>query len=416
MTQASGVGEIGQLYREHAGRLLGSLMRSFGDLDIAEEALQDAVEAAVQRWPVDGVPREPAGWLLAVARNRALDRVRRENQRSMREEAATARAAALRRPWDEEPAGERGDDQLRLLFMCCHPALGADAQAALTLRSLGGLTTAEIASAYLVDESTMAQRLVRAKHKIRATRIPFSLPSTDQLAARLGVVMRVIYLVFNEGYLASAGASVVRVDLCTEAIAIARTVRALVPDEPEPAGLLALMLLHDSRRATREDDHGDIVLLEHQDRTRWNRAQIDEGATLVESALMIREVGPYQVEAAIAALHATAMSSDETDWPQIVALYGVLQRIAPSPVIDLNRAVAVGMADGPEAGLAALGDVAGLERSHHLHAARSLFLQRSGRRDEAIVAIDAALALVSNEPERRLLERRRAVLTYARRP
>ncbi len=414
-----------QLYRQHAGQLLGALMAVFHDLDVAEESLHEALVVALDRWPDTGAPRDPAAWLYTVARRRGLDRVRREQRRAGKQRLAVRIDPSLG-PLDDEP--ERSvlaladddiedrkrwavdDDQLRLIFTCCHPALVPDAQVALILRALCGLSTREIAAAFLVDEATMAQRLVRAKRKIRAAGIPFVLPRADRLNERVDVVLQAVYLVFNEGYAASAGEVHVRRELCREAIRLGRLLVRLLDGEPEPIGLLALMLLHDSRRQARVDGAGDLVLIADQDRMRWDHEQIDEGAALVERALHIGRVGRYQVEAAIAALHATAPHPDATDWPQITALFGVLARLAPSPVVGLNRAVAIAMADGPDAGLAALATVSGLDDHHLFHSARADLLSRSGRSREAAAAYARALELAISEPERRFLSARLAAL------
>ncbi|MEO5901526.1 MAG: RNA polymerase sigma factor [Ilumatobacteraceae bacterium] len=416
-------GALGQLYRQYAGQLLGALMAVFHDLDVAEEALHDALLVAMDRWAVDGTPRDPAAWLYTVARRRGLDQVRREHRRSDKQRRAVAGDGALGAEddprWEasmtvdtgEAPGWADDDDHLRLIFTCCHPSLAADAQVALILRALCGLSTREIAAAFLIDEPTMAQRLVRAKRKIRTAGIPFVVPPADRLADRVDVVAQAIYLVFNEGYAASAGDVHVRRELCGEAIRLARLLVRLLPDEPEPIGLLALMLLHDSRRDARVDATGDVVLIADQDRMRWDQRQIDEGADLADRALRFGRVGRYQVEAAIAALHATSPHPDATDWPQITALFGVLTQLAPSPVVALNRAVAIAMADGPDAGLAALADVDGLDDHHLFHSARADLLRRSGRQVEAAAAYRRALDLAHSEPDRRFLRARLAALT-----
>ena len=381
------------------------LVRVFGDIDIAEDAVADAFAAAVQRWPVDGLPPSPDGWIITTARNRAIDRLRREASRADRQ----AQAALLHAHDEPIEEGPVRDERLRLIFTCCHPALGRGAQVALTLRLLGGLTTAEIARAFLVPEPTMAQRLVRAKGKIKDARIPYRLPAAADLAGRLQSVLAVVYLVFNEGYAASSGGELVRADLCAEAIRLGRQLAELMPDEPEVLGLLALMLLLESRRAARTTAAGDLVPLADQERARWDRAQIAEGQANVRDCLRRNEPGVYQIQAAINAVHSDAPSAAATDWPQIVQLYDQLLAYDPNPVVALNRAVAVAEVDGPGTALA-LVDALDLGAYHLFHAIRADLLRRLGRDGEAVAAYEAAINLTENAAERDFLRRRRQSL------
>jgi RNA polymerase sigma-70 factor, ECF subfamily len=405
---------IGELYRSDSRRVLATLIRLLGDFDRAEEALHDAFAAALGAWPREGIPDNPRAWLVSTGRFKAIDRLRR----AARFDAVVGELATHVDPFvspdrdvrldDDEVA----DDRLRLIFTCCHPALNADARIALTLREVCGLETEQIAKAFLTSATTLAQRIVRAKNKIRDARIPYQVPAREELPDRLATVLHVVYLVFNEGYSASAGDAVTRSDLSGEAIRLGRLLVELLP-EPEAIGLLALMLLHDARRPARTSPDGELILLEAQDRSLWNRAQIDEGLALVERALSSRQVGPYSLQAAISAVHAEARDATSTDWRQIVGLYDVLMRLEPTPVVELNRAAAVAMRDGPAAGLAlvdAILDRGELADYHLAHSSRADLLRRLGRTSDAIAAYQRTLTLVTQGPEQRFIERRIAAL------
>jgi len=407
---------IEKVFREEQGRAVAGLIRVLGDFDLAEEAVQDAFVVALERWPSSGVPANPGGWIVTTARNKAIDRLRRsrrlvEKEGLLRGLAQLDEGANSGVSVGDVAAGESGiaDDRLRLIFTCCHPALAPEARVALTLRTLGGLTTPEIARAFMVPESTLAQRLVRAQKKIRDAGIPYRVPPAELLPERLASVLAVLYLVFNEGYAATSDESLIRRELCEEAIRLTRLMVELMPDEPEVAGLLALMLLHDARRDARVDAAGELVLLEDQDRGRWERARITDGERVLEAALRRGRSGPYQVQAAIAAVHCSAAVAAATDWPQICALYEVLVAMVPSAVVELNRAVAIAMRDGPAAGLAIMDGLAAngeLARYHLFHAARADLLRRQSRHPDAAEAYRRALSLVGNPTERRFLERR----------
>jgi RNA polymerase sigma-70 factor (ECF subfamily) len=405
---------VEEAFHQEWGRVVATLIRITGDWDLAEECAQDAFEQALRRWSVDGVPGRPGAWLSTVARNRAMDRLRRKTTETIKVQEATVLSTPTDPTDGDYDRSDIQDDRLRLIFTCCHPALPFEARIALTLRTLAGLTTAEIARAFLVPEPTMAKRLVRAKHKISDAAIPYRVPPAHLLPARLTGVLAVLYLLFNEGYSVSTGAEPLRENLCAEAIRLSRALVHLMPAEPEAAGLLALMLLQHSRRRARIDDENELVALEDQDRARWDRAEIDEAATLLGEALARGRVGPYQLQAAIAACHADAPDAAGTDWVEIAALYKRLAKVMPSPVVELNRAVAVAMADGPAAGLVlveALAATPHLEGYYLLHATRADLLRRLGRSSEAAGSYRQALALTASDAERRFLARRLAEVT-----
>ena len=401
-----------QVFREEYGRIIATLIRTSGSFDLAEEALQEAFTSAASQWERDGAPRNPGAWLTTVAHRKLLDAVRRDKTRTDKQAEVEYETTRLQ-PFAELPlpddSVEYPDDRLRLIFTCCHPSLRREAQVALTLRTLGGLTTTEIAHAFLLPEATLAQRLVRAKQKIRLAKIPYEIPSLEIIGERLLAVQAVIYLIFNEGYAASAGQSLLRNDLCAEAIRLGRVLCELVPIEAENMGLLALMLLQDSRRAARVNDRGELVTLEEQDRSLWDREEIEEGVRLVETALALGHAGNYQIQAAIAAVHAEAGTADETDWRQIVALYQELLRMTSSPVVALNHAAAVAMSEGVERGLSLIelvGTSGALDNYYLFHASRADLLRRLNRVDEAVAAYERALSLTTNSVEQNYIRRR----------
>ena len=404
--------EADAIYRAESRRVFATLVRLLGDFNLAEEALHDAFRAALEQWPRDGIPANPRAWLVSAGRFKAIDGIRRRSRFDSMEDVAEQVDAVIDEtaPWDSEAIE---DDRLRLIFTCCHPSLAPDAQVALTLREVCGLTTEEIAQAFLSAAPTLAQRIVRAKAKIREARIPYQVPEPDELAARLDSVLRVVYLVFNEGYSASSGQSLTRVDLSGEAIRLGRLLIELLP-EPEAIGLLALMVLQESRRAARTSPGGELILLSDQDRSTWNRELIAEGSALVTRSLASQRVGPYTLQAAISAVHADAVSAEATDWDEIAGLYDVLLRVEPTPVVELNRAVAIAMRDGPVAGLALIDAIlarGNLQDYHLAHAAHADLCRRSGNTAQARASYKRALALARQEPERRFLERRLAELS-----
>ena len=409
--------KLEQVFREEYGRIIATLIRISGSFDLAEEALQEAFISAASKWGLEGTPNNPGAWLTKVAHRRLLDTFRRDKTHTDKQTEIAFEATRLQphvEPELIEDAMEYPDDRLRLIFTCCHPSLTREAQVALTLRTLGGLTTTEIAHAFLLPESTLAQRLVRAKQKIRLARIPYEIPSVDRIADRLSAVQAVIYLIFNEGYAASTGQSLIRNDLCAEAIRLGRVLCELLPDEPENIGLLALMLLQDSRRNARVNDDGELVTLEEQDRSRWDPREIDEGVNLVQRALRLRRVGNYQLQAAIAAVHAEAQTAAETDWRQIVALYEELLRLTASPIVALNHAAAVAMSEGFERGLGlieAANENDALQNYYLFHASRADLLRRLHRYDEAASAYETALSLTTNRVEQNYIRHRLAEIS-----